>query len=191
MNDQDHVIKRRDARSLDELLAHRARFVSFVRSQTGDRAAAEDIVQGALAQLVAEPRDLTGQDLLRWFYRVLRNAIVDRHRRRAAESRGVERWQTDPTTHQQPERPRRVCGCVTAALKGLPEKSRAILEAIELGGMTPAAYAQAEGISAGNSSVRLHRARRLLAERLKGICGACTLDGCSDCDCGHHPAGAL
>jgi RNA polymerase sigma-70 factor (ECF subfamily) len=176
-----------DPRSIDELLAHRARFVSFVRSQIGDRAAAEDIVQGALAQLVAEPRSLSGQDLLRWFYRVLRNAIVDRHRRRAAESRGIERWQADPTTHPQGELPRRVCGCVNAALKGLPAKSRAILEAIELGGLTPAAYAKAEGISSSNSSVRLHRARRLLAERLNGICGSCTLDGCSDCDCGHHP----
>ena len=191
MNDQHHVTNPHAARAIDELLAHRARFVSFVRSQTGDRAAAEDIVQGALAQLVAEPRDLTGQDLLRWFYRVLRNAIVDRHRRRAAESRGVERWQTDPTTKPQVEAPRRVCGCVNAALKGLPAKSRAILEAIELGGMTPAAYAKAEGISAGNSSVRLHRARRLLADRLKGICGTCTLDGCSDCDCRHHPPAAL
>ena len=160
--------------------------MSFVRSQTGDRAAAEDIVQGALAQLVAAPRQLTGPDLARWFYRVLRNAIVDRHRRQAAESRGVERWQADPTTHQPPEQPRRVCGCVNEALKALPAKYRAILEAIELSGMTPAAYARAEGISSSNSSVRLHRARRLLAERLTGICGSCTLDGCSDCDCGHE-----
>ena len=174
------------APALDELLAHRARFVSFVRSQMGDRAAAEDIVQGALAQVVAEPRHLTGQDLMRWFYRVLRNAIVDRHRRQAAESRGMERWQVDPTTHYQPEPPRRVCGCVNAALNGLPATSRAVLEAIELGGRTPAAYAKSEGISSSNASVRLHRARRLLAERLKGICGTCTLDGCSDCDCGHH-----
>jgi RNA polymerase sigma-70 factor (ECF subfamily) len=182
MNDHDPT--RSAASALDELLAHRARFVSFVRSQIGDRAAAEDVVQGALAQLVAEPRHLTGQDLVRWFYRVLRNAIVDRHRRQAAESRGVARWQVDPTTHQPAEPPRRLCGCVNAALNGLPAKSRAILEAIELAGMTPAGYAKAEGISASNSSVRLHRARRLLAERLTGICGTCTLDGCSDCDCG-------
>jgi RNA polymerase sigma-70 factor (ECF subfamily) len=180
-----------EPRSMEELLAHRARFVSFVRSRTGDRASAEDIVQAAFAQLVAQPRKLTGPDLIRWFYRVLRNAIVDRHRRRAAESRGVERWHADPTTHEHADLPRRVCGCVNAALQGLPPKSRAILEAIELGGMTPVAYARAEGLSPSNSSVRLHRARRLLAERLKGICGTCTLDGCSDCDCGHHPPAAV
>lgn len=177
--------------AFDDLVAHRARFVSFVRSQTGDRAAAEDIVQGALAQLVAAPPDLSGQDLTRWFYRVLRNAVIDSRRRRAAESRGLERWQIDPTTHAEPESHRAVCGCVRSALAGLPQKARAILEAVELRGMTPAVFAKAEHISGGNAAVRLHRARRLLAERLKGICGTCTLDACSDCDCGHQAAPPL
>ena len=171
--------------ALDDLLAHRARFVSFVRSQIGDRAAAEDIVQGSFAKLVAEPPALAGQDLVRWFYRVLRNAVIDRHRRQAAESRGLERWQVDPTTPTEPESTRRVCGCVRSALKGLPAKSREILEAVELRGMSPSAFGKAHAISAGNASVRLHRARRLLADRLRSICGTCTLDGCADCDCGH------
>lgn len=153
-----------------------------------DRDAAEDIVQAALAQVLAQPRNLAGQDLIRWFYRVLRNAIIDRHRRRAAEVRGLERWQVDPTAKPDPESPRRVCRCVRSALEGLPPKFRAVLEAMELRGMTPAAYGKAHDISGGNASVRLHRARRLLAERLKGICGTCTLDGCSDCDCGAHGA---
>ena len=61
-----------------------------------------------------------------------------------------------------------------------------MLEAVELAGMTPASYGKAEGISAGNAAVRLHRARRLLADGLKGICGTCTLDGCADCHCGHR-----
>lgn len=177
--------------AVDELLAHRPRFVSFVRSQIGDRAAAEDVVQAAFARLVAEPRTLAGSDLMRWFYRVLRNAIVDRHRRATAESRRIERWQVDPTARPDAASRRRVCGCVKAALVGLPAKSRAILEAVELREMTPARYAKSEGISAGNAAVRLHRARRLLADRLKGICGTCTLDACSDCDCGHQAAPPL
>jgi RNA polymerase sigma-70 factor (ECF subfamily) len=173
---------------LDDLLAHRARFVSFVRSRIGDREAAEDIVQEALAQVVAQPRHIAGQDLMRWFYRVLRNAMIDRHRRRTAEARALERWKVDPTTHPDAGSPRRACGCVRSALDGLPAKSRAILEAVELRGMTPSAYGRAHDISSGNAAVRLHRARRLLADRLKGICGTCTLDGCSDCDCGHRAA---
>ena len=177
--------------AVNDLLAHRARFVSFVRSQIGELEAAEDIVQGALTQVIAQRPNIAGRDLIRWFYRVLRNAMIDRHRRRAAESRGLERWQVDPTTHPDPESSRRVCGCVRSALGGLPPKSRAILEAVELRGMTPAAYGKAHDISSGNASVRLHRARRLLADRLKGICGTCSLDACSDCDCGHQTGPAL
>lgn len=176
---------------VDELLAHRPRFVSFVRSRVGERALAEDIVQTAFAQALQDPRQLRGADLTRWFYRVLRNAIVDRHRRAAAESRGLERWQTDPTARPEPDHPRRACGCVRSALNGLPPKSRAVLEAVELAGMTPASYGKAEGISAGNAAVRLHRARRLLADGLKEICGTCSLDGCAECDCGHRGGAAV
>ena len=174
------------SQGFDELLPHRPRFVSFVRSRVGDRATAEDIVQNAFTRLVEQPPGLTGADLSRWFYRVLRNAIVDRHRRQSAESRGVERWQSDPTTQPSAQAPRRLCGCVRKALLALPAKSRTILQAVEIEGMTPAAFGRAEGITAGNASVRLHRARRLLADQLKGICGTCTLDQCADCDCGHQ-----
>ena len=172
---------------VSELLPHRPRFVSFVRSRVGDRAAAEDIVQTAFAQALQDSRRLRGADLTRWFYRVLRNAVIDRHRRAAAESRGLDRWQTDPTVRPAGDQAaRKVCGCVRSALNGLAPRSRAVLEAVELGGMTPATYAKREGISPGNASVRLHRARRMLADGLKGICGTCSLDGCADCDCGHR-----
>jgi RNA polymerase sigma factor (sigma-70 family) len=177
--------------AVDELVAQRARFISFVRSRVPDRTMAEDIVQSAFTQPLQERRRLQGAELTRWFYRVLRNAVVDRHRRASAESRGLERWQHDPTTQPEPVQPRTVCRCVRSALKGLPPKSQAVLEAVEIRGMTPASYAKVEKLSAGNAAVRLHRARRLLADRLKAICGTCTLDGCVDCDCGHGDGAAM
>lgn len=172
--------------AIDTLLPARPRFVSFVRSQVGARAVAEDIVQGAFAQALQEPRHLEGVHLTRWFYRTLRNAVVDRHRRGIAEGRALERLQRDPTMPPSADIPRRVCGCVRRALDGLGPKARRVIESVELTGLTPAEFARAEGISPGNAAVRLYRARRLLAEHLKAICGTCTLDGCSDCDCGHR-----
>jgi RNA polymerase sigma factor (sigma-70 family) len=174
---------------LEPLVAQRTRFVNFVRSRVRDREVAEDVVQAAFAQAAAEPRTLAGPDQLRWFYRVLRNAIVDRYRRQAAESRGLDRLQADPTVVPEDQDRRRVCGCVGRALLALDDKARDVVERIELRGLTPAQYARRAEITPGNASVRLHRARRALARELESICGTCTLDGCSDCDCGHRKDG--
>lgn len=168
-----------------QLIAERGRFVSFVKSRVGDRQLSEDIVQNAMAQALQDDRPLEGVDLTRWFYRVLRNAVADRYRRAAAESGALERLQLDPTSHVEHGPARRLCGCVTRALHSLDPKLRDVLEAVELRGLKPREFADTAGISAGNAAVRVHRARRKLADALKGICGTCTLDGCSDCDCGH------
>jgi RNA polymerase sigma-70 factor (ECF subfamily) len=171
---------------IDSLVANRARFVSFVASRVPDRAVAEDIVQLAFARVVekrAAPTDEARS--LAWFYRILLNAVTDFHRRRGAEARGRERFASDPTTMAEAG-PRHICGCVRRALAELPERSQEILVDVEVGGMTVSAYATKADISSGNASVRLHRARRLLSATLRNICGTCSLDGCADCDCGHH-----
>lgn len=165
------------------LIAGRPRFVSFVRSRITDRAAAEDIVHGAYARAVARgvPEDPSGA--VRWFYRVLLNAVTDFHRRQAAQVRGLERFRQD-APKAAPGESRRLCGCVRRALEALPPRYRTILQRVEVEGASVALAAAEVGITSGNGSVRLHRARRLLGDRLRNICGACSLDGCADCDCG-------
>ena len=171
--------------NVERLLADRPRFVSFVSARIGDRATAEDLVQSAAVQALSDAHDLGGLELSRWFYRVLRNAIIDRHRRFAAEGRALERYQSDPATHIDVVAPtKRLCRCVTRALAALEPTLRSAIEAIEVRGHKPAQFAHEAGISSGNAAVRVHRARRKLAEQLKAICGTCTLDSCSDCDCG-------
>jgi RNA polymerase sigma factor (sigma-70 family) len=167
----------------DTLLAHRPRFISFVKARVPDRAAAEDIVQMAYARTLERggaPADSTGA--VRWFYRMLRNAATDYHRRRGAEGRRLERLQREPAA-EFVEAPRRICGCVSRALGQLGPHYQQIIRRVEIDGAPIAVAAAEAGITSGNGAVRLHRARRLLADRLRGICGACSLDGCADCDC--------
>jgi RNA polymerase sigma factor (sigma-70 family) len=167
----------------DTLLAHRPRFISFVKARVPDRAAAEDIVQMAYARTLERggaPADSTGA--VRWFYRMLRNATTDYHRRRGAEGRRLERLQREPAA-EFVEAPRRICGCVGRALGQLRPHYQQIILRVEIDGAPIAVAAAEAGITRGNGAVRLHRARRLLADRLRGICGACSLDGCADCDC--------
>ena len=57
---------------------------------------------------------------------------------------------------------------VRTALASLPPKHRAVLALRELEGLSYEEIAQATGIPAGTVMSRLHHARRLLAEKLKG-----------------------
>src|SRR5687767_14229656 len=65
------------------LLANREKFLGFLEKRVGSRAAAEDLLQAAyLRALEADIPE--GESAVAWFYRVLRNALVDRHRRESA-----------------------------------------------------------------------------------------------------------
>lgn len=169
---------------LEPLIENRQRFLSFVRSRVGDRQSAEDILQAAYARAVENAVILrSGDRLIPWFYRILRNAITDRHRRVDAELRGLEQWRQDPSRQPVTESTRSICSCVRAARASLNPRYVQILNAVEVEGRRVGDFAAAEGLSAVNASVRLHRARRLLRARLLGICRSCADDACADCDC--------
>jgi RNA polymerase sigma factor (sigma-70 family) len=59
---------------------HRA-FLRFLERRVGDRALAEDLLQDAFVRNLDRLSDVPDEGLVPWFYRVLRNAAVDRHRR--------------------------------------------------------------------------------------------------------------
>ena len=57
----------------------------------GDREPAEDILQDAFIKVMDRPDQApAGEGLVPWFYRTLRNAAIDRFRRREAAGRAVE-----------------------------------------------------------------------------------------------------
>ncbi len=69
------------------------RFLAFLAKRTGDRAVAEEILQEAFARAVTKAHGLReDSSAVAWFYQVLRNALVDHHRRqrlRGARDGGV------------------------------------------------------------------------------------------------------
>jgi DNA-directed RNA polymerase specialized sigma24 family protein len=71
---------------LQTLLDRRARFLSFVQSRVKDRALAEDILQAAYMRALEQTETLREEEsAAAWFYSVLRNAVVDHHRRLTSE----------------------------------------------------------------------------------------------------------
>jgi RNA polymerase sigma-70 factor (ECF subfamily) len=162
------------------LLALRAKFLRFVERRVGSAAIAEEIVQGAFVRaLEAGPPD--GDGAVAWFYRVLRNAIVDRARRQAVEARAIERHAE--STAADPELRAAVCECIGGVLPTLRPDYADIVRQVDLEERPVAEVARAIGITPNNAAVRLHRARQALRGQLQRACGACAEHACLDCSC--------
>jgi RNA polymerase sigma factor (sigma-70 family) len=168
---------------------HRA-FLRFLEKRVRDRAAAEDILQDAFGKALGKAGSLRkGESAVAWFYRLLRNAVVDHYRRRASADRAIEgfaRELDDPAegseTHHE------VCACVGRLAGTLKPEYADALRQIEVAGVAVKDYAAAQGISAGNAAVRVHRAREALRKQVVRSCGTCAEHGCLDCHC--PPSGA-
>ena len=175
-----------DAAVVRKLLESRARFVAFVARRTGNPADAEEIVQAAFEKSLAASSALRDDEsAVAWFYRVLRNAIVDHGRRRARERRAFAEQAVDPTSPGalDAELEREICGCVRPLVDTLEPSYAALLTRVDLEGRAIHEVAVEAGISAGNARVRLLRARRALRKQVERVCGACATHGCMDCHC--------
>jgi RNA polymerase sigma factor (sigma-70 family) len=70
------------------LVASHRDFLAFVERRVRDKALAEDLVQEAFAKSLSTVDSVENLESIRaWFYRSLRNAIVDQHRRDASSTR--------------------------------------------------------------------------------------------------------
>lgn len=120
-----------------------------------------------------------------WFYRLLRNAVVDYYRRRTTEDRARNAAAMDqPEAEDDAELRETVCACVRELVETLKPEYRDALRRVELEGERVDAFAREAGITATNASVRLHRAREALRRRLLESCGTCMTHGCRACECG-------
>ena len=124
---------------------------------------------------------------------MLRNAVVDHHRRHAAAERRLRTLaeELDPDGgDSDPDVDREVCRCIgrlAATLK--PEYAEAIRR-VEVDGLAVKDFAAEAGISAGNAGVRVHRAREALRRQVARSCGTCAEHGCLDCTCGPAAGGS-
>lgn len=162
--------------------SHRA-LLAFVQKRVGDRALAEDILQDAFVRGLSRADDV--ESVPAWFYRVLKNAVVDRARRAGAESRALAAFARElEGLHEAPrERSEVACQCVLDLGKTLEPSYRDILERVEVEGATLRQVAAELGITENNAAVRLHRARKALRRRVEESCGTCAEHGCRDCHC--------
>jgi RNA polymerase sigma factor (sigma-70 family) len=172
--------------AIAQLIAQRKRFFSFVQRRVFDRELAEDILQSAYLRAV-EHRDSfkPGESTTAWFYRLLRNAVIDNYRRNTTKKKALEVWarELEPSIQQSPELQNEVCGCLDDILKGLKTEYSEILRAVDLGEQRVQDFADQHGLSVSNAGVRIHRARAAVRKQLLRICSACAEHRCLDCTC--------
>jgi RNA polymerase sigma-70 factor (ECF subfamily) len=173
-----------------KLTANHRDFLSFLERRLGNRAEAEDILQEAFVKGVERLGALREEEsAVAWFYRLLRNAVVDHYRRRGSAGRALAAFADELGQQVEPalEVKAAVCACVQRLSTTLkPEYSEA-LQRVEVDGLSVQSYAAERGIQANNAAVRLHRAREALRHRVMASCGTCAEHGCMNCTC-QHPA---
>jgi RNA polymerase sigma-70 factor (ECF subfamily) len=181
-----------DAERLERvLLAQHDRFLGFLARRLGSSEDAEELLQTAYLRALEKgvPEDVD-EGVVAWFYRVLRNALVDAGRRRDAEQRRVEGLGLGQSEAADGELRATVCACLHDVLPALKAEYADVVREVDLHDQRLADVAAAREITVNNATVRLHRARQALKKQLLRTCGACAAHGCLDCHCRTHRAGA-
>ncbi|MGK3989833.1 sigma-70 family RNA polymerase sigma factor [Sorangium sp. So ce136] len=168
-------------------------FRRFLERRVGSQAVAEDILQEAFARGIDRIGELrSDESVTAWFYRALRNAVIDHYRRRGASERAMAALaaELDEAVEPDVEMQRAVCQCVRGLAGVLKPEYAAALQRVEIDGLSVQAFAEEASITPNNAAVRLFRAREALRKRVAATCGACAAEGCLDCSCAPRPAAA-
>jgi RNA polymerase sigma factor (sigma-70 family) len=170
----------------ERLVSNHREFLGFLERRVGSRTEAEDILQEAFVKSVERGGSVRdGESVVAWFYRVLRNAVIDHHRRRGAAGRAIEAFarELDEAVEPAADVVANVCACVRSLSDTLKPEYGHALRRIDVEGMSVQGYAAEIGIEANNAAVRVHRAREALRKRVQASCGTCAEHGCLDCTC--------
>jgi RNA polymerase sigma-70 factor (ECF subfamily) len=171
---------------LAALIQQRRLFLRFLERRIPSPALAEDILQSAYLRALEHEAELrAGESSTAWFYRILRNAVIDFYRRRKVEDRALDAWANELETEVAPNELMQdlVCRCVAKVLPLLPPNYSAILQQVDLEEVSLASFASRHRITPANAAVRVHRARKALKQRLIETCGACAIHRCLHCNC--------
>lgn len=174
------------------LVGNHRLFLGFLEKRVGSRATAEDILQDAFVKGVSRLETLrSDESAIAWFYRLLRNAIIDHKRRASSADRKLAAFGQEVETHAEPDREMHnaICGCVAELAATLKEEYAEALRTVEVEGIAVKDYADRVNISKSNAGVRVHRAREALRKQVIRSCGTCADHGCLNCTCAKSPSG--
>ncbi|MBL0418773.1 sigma-70 family RNA polymerase sigma factor [Ramlibacter sp. AW1] len=152
----------------DDLVAQIAHLRRYARALTGDRWAADDLVQDTLERACRRWRLwAVGSDLRAWLFSVMHNLFVDGIRR--ARRHSSETPADDFALEQAPAPSAPIDRALDlqACLMRLPEEQREVLLLVTLQDLGYADVARITGVPVGTVMSRLSRARSRLRELME------------------------
>jgi RNA polymerase sigma factor (sigma-70 family) len=176
----DRMTAEQDRKLSDTVAREESRLRRFIERRVPDAGDAEDILQDVFYELVEAVRLLEPiEQVGAWLYRVARNRIIDRFRKRPASTREVS--VDDETLGLEDLLPSPVAGPeamyarsvlveeLEAALAELPAEQREVFVAHELEGRSFKELAAETGLSVNTLLSRKHYAVVHLRRRLRDI----------------------
>ncbi len=119
--------------------------------------------------------------VLPWLYRLYRNVAIDVARSRARRQRLFDEAVEVPDRAEP--RPTDSCNCSVSQSRDIAASYATVLGLVDVRGLQLRDAAQVLGISVNNATVRLHRARKALKQRMFEHCGTRSPRDCLDCRC--------
>ncbi|TFV75325.1 RNA polymerase sigma factor [Bradyrhizobium frederickii] len=181
---QDTVVRAALVGSYDRLR-------DYLQRRVGGRAEAEEVLQAFMLRALERSGDIRDADSVRgWLSRVLATTIADFHRQ-VSRSRTREM----PFPHELNDRLAAdqgaaansvVCECLHVHLSLLKPEHAEVIRRVDLGGEPRELVAADLGVTVNNLTVRLHRARQALKERLEQTCVVCLEESFWECRCGDN-----
>lgn len=172
--------------AIQQLVDSHRQFLAFLQGRVESRAVAEDILQSAFVRGLERGGEVRDEEsAVAWFYRVLRNAVIDHYRHRASTERALEGWGKEFIAHEAPqaELQQAICQCISELVGTLKPEYQQALRIVDLDEGSLKDLAEHSGTTAGNAAVRVHRAREALRKQVRTVCGSCAEHGCMDCHC--------
>ena len=187
MNCEDHHSKSLSSEAIERLLDSRQQFLNFLARRVESKADAEDILQAAFVRGIERGGSLRDEEtVIAWFYRLLRNAVIDHYRHESSARKVMEEWGEDLETMADPNDSLKdsICQCMVVLMPELKSEYKQALEIVDLGEGSLSELAEQAAITPTNAAVRIHRARRALKKQVELACGACAKHSCLECGCG-------
>jgi len=178
----DHAVRLALARGYDRLR-------SYLQRRFGTQAEADEVLQAFVLRALERSGDIRNTESVRgWLSRVLATTIADFHRRSSKDKTREVAFYPELNdrlaANADAELDSVVCECFYVHLAHLKSEHAEVIRRVDLAGEPREVVAAEIGVTVNNLTVRLHRARQALRERLERTCVVCLEDSFWECRCG-------